>query len=318
MSCEALCVGMSVVDILATGVTELPEPGTTSMIRGVSLSIGGDALNEAAIIRRLGHSVGLITAVGDDACGAYIRHECEANGIDVSGIHVNSRYVTSASIVLIQEDGERSFLSRPDGSADHFGMEDVNFSILKPGLKVLSIGSLFTSRNFDLECAVPLLRRAKEIGAVTVADFVLNRKDGTLRELAEALRFLDYAIPSSSEALYYTGTATADDAARALLNYGVKNVVIKMGTDGALARNAERSWIVPAIPARTMDTTGAGDNFVGGFIAGLLEDRPLEECIEFAAATASISVESVGATSGVRSREQVLERWKHMERKDSK
>ena len=316
MNCEVLCVGMSVVDILAIGVSGFPEPGTTSMIRGVDMSLGGDAVNEANVIRCLGHRSGLMTAVGNDACGAYIRSQCEEKGIDTAGIHVNPSYVTSASVVLIQEDGERSFLSRPDGSADSFGSADVDLSLIQPGLKVLSIGSLFTSRDFDLNCAAKVLRRAKEVGAVTVADFVTNRKDGTLDEIQQVLAYLDYAIPSKGEALYYTGMDDVESAARAFLERGVKNVVVKLGTDGALALNAGGKWTVPAIPARTVDTTGAGDNFVGGFIVGLLEDRDLVGCMEFAAATASVSVEAVGAVSGVRSHEQVMNRLKQLERKD--
>ena len=101
-----------------------------------------------------------------------------------------------------------------------------------------------------------------------------------------------------------------NESSLTLLDCGVRNVIIKIGKRGCFIKNQEEAFIVPAFAdTQCLDTTGAGDNFASGFICGLLEGKGLKECAAFANCTASLSVESVGATTGVRNREQVEARY---------
>ena len=106
-----------------------------------------------------------------------------------------------------------------------------------------------------------------------------------------------------------------EEQADVFLSWGAKNVVIKLGEDGCLVRNANESFRTPIYKTRcVVDTTGAGDNFVASFLTGVLKGWDLKKCSEFAAAAGSICVEKVGATAAIESLEQVENRMKEQGR----
>ena len=95
------------------------------------------------------------------------------------------------------------------------------------------------------------------------------------------------------------------------LSYGVRNVVIKLGDRGCFVKNHSECGLIDAFPSEAVDTTGAGDNFAAGFIKGILQGWDIRECARFANAAGALAVRGIGATSGVRSMEQVLEYMKN-------
>jgi sugar/nucleoside kinase (ribokinase family) len=298
---------MSDDDVLARGVADLRFDGSTNFVQSVEMWAGGDALNEALTLAKLGHSVGLMTLVGEDVQGTFVLQECARYGVDTSATARSARYETTTTIVLIGQDGQRSFITPRGGTMEGYGIEHIDISHIRPGTRVLSLGSLFCSERLDADAAA-ILKKAKAVGAITVADFVPNRAGARFSDLGEVLAHLDYMIPSIEEAVLYTGKRDLDAIADECLGYGVKNVVIKMGADGAFAKSATERLIVPAYPAPiVVDTTGAGDNFVAGFISGLLHNQSLLDCLKFGSATASVSVRAMGANAGVQSFQQVQE-----------
>ena len=99
--------------------------------------------------------------------------------------------------------------------------------------------------------------------------------------------------------------------ADAFLAVGVRNVIIKAGTRGCFYKGEQGCFMEPALSVEpVVDTTGAGDNFVSGFIAGLLEGKPVRECCRFGTACSALSIQAAGAAAGVRSREQVEEMYR--------
>jgi sugar/nucleoside kinase (ribokinase family) len=302
---EVLCVGMALTDILAKGVQTIRFGGHTEFVETVSMSTGGDALNQAIVLSKLGHKPGLLSMVGSDAQGEYLINECKKNGVDVEGVVITEKFPTSTSVVLITADGERSFISQKQGTTiDEFCLSDIHFQQLMPGVRVVSIGSLFCGQKFDTQICI-LLEKAKKIGAYTVADTVPNKDKAGIEELKDVLPFLDYFIPSEEEALFYTGKKTVLEAAELFRNYGAGTVIIKQGKKGAFVLTGKGGFTVPAYPAEVVDTTGAGDNFVAGFISGLLRNQPLDICFEIAGITASIAIGSVGATTGIKNFDQI-------------
>jgi sugar/nucleoside kinase (ribokinase family) len=301
---EVLCVGMALTDILAKGVQTIRFGGHTEFVESVGMSTGGDALNQAIVLSKLGHKPGLLSMVGSDAQGEYIINECKKHGVDVDGVVISEQFPTTTSMVLITADGERSFISQKHGTIDEFCLSDIHFQQLMPGLRVVSIGSLFCSPKLDTQAA-KLLKKAKETGACTVADTVPNKDTAGIEGLKDALPLLDFFMPSKEEALFYTGKKTVPEAAELFKNCGVGVVIVKQGKEGVFVLTDKGGFTVPAYPAEVVDTTGAGDNFVAGFISGLLRNRPLDKCLEIAGITASIAIGSVGATTGIKNFEQV-------------
>jgi sugar/nucleoside kinase (ribokinase family) len=302
---EAICIGMAVTDILVRGVTAIPRQGATSTVQDISICTGGDAVNEAITLARLGHRVGLMALVGNDLQGDFVVRQCEKNGVDVSTVARTSKRPTATSIVLINEYGDRSFLSQPGTAMDEFSLDHVDLQQIRPGLKVLLVGSLFCGKSMHSEALRKVLEKAKAVGAMTVADFVSSPDTGGLESISQVLEQLDFAVPSKEEAFLYTGTEVLEQIAEEFFRFGVKNVVVKLGGEGIFVHTQTDHFRLGLYPAIAVDTTGAGDSFVAGFVSGLLRGEPVLECAKFGAATASIAIQSVGATTGVRALEQV-------------
>jgi sugar/nucleoside kinase (ribokinase family) len=165
---EVICIGMAVADILVRGASHFPESGTTSVVDGITICTGGDAVNEAITLSRLGHRVGLIALVGKDLQGDFVVGECQKNGVDVSGLARTLKHPTATSVVLINSLGERSFLSQPDSALDALALTDSDLERIKPGLKVLSVGSFFCGKNLHYGALASALKKAKDVGAATV------------------------------------------------------------------------------------------------------------------------------------------------------
>lgn len=272
-------------------------------------SVGGDALNEATIITRLGHKVKLVSCFGDDMIGSMILEHCKKNHVETEHLKLDKEKVTGINIGLICEDGERTFINNQSGSIWTFEPEDVDLDAVC-GSGILSFASIFNNPQLDLRLILPLFQKAKAQNMIICADMVGPKRGETLEDIKEALGYIDYFFPNYEEASRLTGKEDVEEVADELISLGVKNVLIKIGKKGCLVKNAQKSYIVPAYPkSDCIDTTGAGDNFASGFICGLLEGKSLRECAELANCTASIAVEAVGATDGVKDRAQVEARY---------
>ena len=167
------------------------------------------------------------------------------------------------------------------------------------GAKIVSLCSLLNEPLLDPENVNLAAGEAKRAGSIVCADVYTKPGIRTLAPYRDAFPFIDYFFPNEGEALQYTGASRAEDAAEVFLGMGAKNVVVKLGARGCLVRNAAECYTVPALPAkRVVDTTGAGDSFQAGFIAGLLEGRPLRECCGMGHAAARICIRHMGASTG--------------------
>lgn len=302
---DIICAGMVVVDVLVRGVSGLPPMGETGFVDSITLATGGDANNEAVALAKLGHAVGLIGMIGDDVQGQCVRDQCLRAGIETRGLFVKPGQATATGVVMIEAGGEHCFITPHARSHAELGPEHVDLSLIRPGLRALSIASLFTAERFDRLAVADLLRRAKAVGAITFADFVMDQQGYGLDDLAEIWPHLDYVLPSALEAQVFTGTSDPAGVAADFRRRGVKNVVLKRGTEGAVAFTDEGAFAVPAFRVDAVDTTGAGDNFVAGFIHGIVQGMAVPEALRFGSAVAALSVQAVGAGAGLRDLAQV-------------
>lgn len=302
---DVVCVGAAIVDIPLQPVTREIFDVDSNPVDRIAMTIGGDAINEATIINRLGHKVALVAMVGDDAAGATVLDHCEAEQIDNSFIKVRSDVDTSINVGLVTPDGERTFVTNRNGSLWKTTADDFDLSCLE-GAKLLSYASIFNNPLVDGPALVRIFQRAKDLGLIITADMINPRLGETLEDVREALSYLDYFFPNRDEAARLTGKEELNDIADTFLACGVKNVVIKNGTHGCFVKNAETCFETDAIHGiQPVDTIGAGDNFVAGFITAILDGKSLKECSKWANTTGNLSVRALGATAGVRNRQQV-------------
>lgn len=292
---EIIVVGAAIVDVIARPVTrDVFETGSAPM-EDICMTTGGDALNEALILAKMGKSVRLETIVGDDEAGKLIAEKCKENGLFIEERQKRKDIPTGINVVLVEENGERNFLTNPQGTLRALKVEDIRMPF-EEDAKILCFASIFVFPKIGVKELVRIFSEAKRQGMIVCADMTKRKKNETAEEMKEALSFVDYLLPNEEEACLLTGEEDAESAAERLLMAGVKNVIIKCGKRGCYVRNEEESYMVPAKKnVRCIDTTGAGDSFVAGFVCALSEGKTLRECAEFANECGARAVEVTGA-----------------------
>ena len=306
---DVICIGAAIVDIPLQPVSKNIFDIESYPIDRITMTIGGDAINEATIISRLGLKTALMSRIGKDVVGNFILEACQKEGIDTESLHVDEQVDTSINVGLVTEDGERTFVTNRNGSLWKLNIDDINFTRFKEA-RLLSLASIFNNPLLDGKSLVQIFQKAKEANMIICADVIKPRLGEKLEDIREALGYVDYFFPNYEEACMLTGEKELDVIADCFLRCGVKHVIVKTGKKGCFIKTEGNTIEVPAISGiQAIDTIGAGDNFAAGFITAILEEKELEECAQFANATASIAVQSVGATTGVTSREQVEKRF---------
>ena len=302
---DVICLGAAIVDIPLQPVSRDIFDIESYPVDRIAMTVGGDAMNEATIISRLGHKTGIISCVGDDAAGNFILGSCAKDHIDYEGIKMDPNIDTSMNVGLVTADGERTFVTNRNGSLWKTSIEHVDFDKMKQA-KILSLASIFNNPLLDGKTLVKIFKEAKKADMIICADMIKPRLGETLDDIREALSYVDYFFPNFEEACLMTGETEEEKVADVLFGCGVKNVIMKIGKRGCYIRNADGAMIVPAAKGITaIVTIGAGDNFASGFITGLLDGKDLRECGIYANCTAAVSVQYVGATTGVQNRQMV-------------
>lgn len=297
---RVVVMGSFVADV-AFRVDRLPAWGETRLGSAFALGPGGKGSNQAVAAARAGAQVSFISKLGRDAFGDMARVMYRAEGINAE--HVDEAQVaTGAAAILIDEArGENGIIVVP-GACFTLTPEEI-----ERAQDVIADANIFvTQLELPMAAVEHGLRLARSLGVPTL----LNPAPAS--ELPSHLFALcDYATPNESEAEALTGLPVtsvpeAERAADALLERGVRNVVITLGAQGALVRNAELSLHLPAYHAGPIvETTGAGDAFTGGFAVALAEGRGLLEAARFGCAVAAISVTRPGTAPSMPHRQEV-------------
>lgn len=312
MKYDFTIIGAGILDVLACPVDASVFRTGSSPARDIAVSFGGDALNEATILSRLGKNVQFMTVIGQDDAGAMILEHLKRSRIDADCVVQSAGFPTGINIVLVDGQGERSFITNPHSSLRMLAPEHIDPDRLALA-PILCFASIFVSPRFTPRDLSLLFRQAKEAGCTVCADMTKRKNKETLDDLSQVLPFVDYIFPNYEEARLISGKEDPDEIADAFLSRGVQCIVMKLGQKGCLVKTGAERHLIPAWPhTDCVDTTGAGDNFAAGFLYALSEGMSLADCARFANAAASVAVESVGAATGIRSAGQVLERFDRM------
>ena len=152
-----------------------------------------------------------------------------------------------------------------------------------------------------------VVSRAKEAGQLVLADTKLpNFRVLGLEDIRDSLKLIDIITPNEDEARHFTGKDEPEEMADVLLGYGVKHVIIKLGSKGCLLKNSKGTLRLQACNVQAVDATGAGDNFAAGFTSEILRGAAVEDALKFANACGAICTTATGAGTALKSREQVL------------
>lgn len=298
---SVLCVGQAVVDCITRGVEGDPLGMGKTRADSITLNLGGDAVNESFVLASRGRRAGLVCAVGDDLAGRFVMGEAVRRGLDTSGLSVVPGLVTPVANMFVKLDGSRSSVtSAASLLPGYIPSAQYIRECVQKGTRIVSFASLFRAPLDQPSVVCELIRAAHGSGAVVCADTKISTfRNMKLKELEPVLPMIDYIFPNEVEAAFLTGM-TGDDPygemADMLLDMGIGHVIIKTGEKGCYAASKEEHFEVPALKVPVVDTTGAGDNFVAGFMDGLLDGLSFRECCEEGIRTAADSVQHLGAT----------------------
>lgn len=304
---KVICLGNAVVDIIVKNGPDRTPDGMTQFSETINMYLGGDAVNEAVSMSALGNDIKLYTVIGDDALGDAFLAMIKAKGLSADGIVKDREHGTTATVVVVSDSGEHGCMTLKDGAAGTMRYSLDTFDIDFGDAKLLSVASLFWSKGQTDDDLKTLFAAAKENGLLIAADMVLDQSQMRLEDIAGALKYIDYLVPSLHEASYFTGKDTPEEIAREFHKRGVKTVVLKLGEKGVFASEGGKIYYVPTIADQVVDTLGGGDNFVAGFLTGILDGKGLLEALYFGSSTAAIAISQYGADGAVKSKKQVQE-----------
>ena len=302
---DLICVGMALVDSIIKGFD--PEPISASGFRAASgtLSVGGEAVNEAMCAGKLGVKTGIFCALGCDEAGSMIEGALARCGVDTTLILHPEDHATPVTTMFVNEDGTRRSITN---GAHRYNFHPERFTERFAGAKAIIMGSLFRAPFDDPEIVYSVVSAAKAAGEIVIADTKLpNFRFLTLDDLKDSLPLIDYITPNEDEARHFSGKEEPEAMADVFLEKGVKNIVIKLGGKGCFFKNAKEQFRLPAFPIKAVDATGAGDNFVAGFAFELLRGKSVEEALRFGSACGAICTTAVGAGTALKNRPQVEE-----------
>jgi sugar/nucleoside kinase (ribokinase family) len=299
---DVVCLGILVADAIARPVEGLPPRGSLELVDEITLHGGGCALNTASALARLGLRAAAVGKVGRDPFGDFLLGLLDARGVDRRGV-LRGHVATSASIVLVDAGGERTFLHLP-GANGHVRADELDPDVLYSG-RALHVAGALVMPELDGAPTAALLAEARARGLLTSLDTVWDAT-GRWERIAPSLAHLDLIAPSLAEGRAITGREDPADVAARLRESGVGTVALKLGAEGCYVSGDGFEGRLDAPRVSVVDGTGAGDAFVAGLLYGTLSGWPLEDAAALANASGALAVTAVGAVEGVRSLDETL------------
>ena len=280
--------------------SRMPTMGETLMGSGFKLGPGGKGSNQSVAIARSGGDVAFISKIGNDPFGEMALDIYASAGVH-SRVDVSDEYPSGAAFIFVDENtGNNAIIVYP-GAAGTIDNQQIDAN-----KDCIEGADVFVTQ---LEQPSPVteyaIKMAKNAGVTTIFNPApANAFDDSV------YGYCDFIIPNESEAEILVGfpVLTPDDAKKAgqiLCDRGAKTAIITLGENGIYIHNADISQHVPVIPADVVETTGAGDAFVGGFSTAIAEGKDILSAVMFGNATASIAVSRAGTAPAMPTRQEI-------------
>ena len=293
---DILVVGSLNADLVVR-TPRFPQPGETISGEDLQVIPGGKGSNQAVAAARLGTGVSMLGRVGKDNFGDYLLENLKTNKVDAKLVQ-RDEASTGTAVIIVDSNGQNSIVlsAGANGKVSSADVDAASFSDYKLLLLQLEI---------PIPAVLSAAKRAHEKGLRVI----LN--PAPAKQLPEELLALaDFLIPNETELNLLTGLpvhdlTSAEQAARTLLERGVKNVIVTLGSKGALIVTNEQVSPIESFKVDVVDTTAAGDAFIGGFATALLQDKLLEESVRYGCACGALAATKFGAQPSLPTKEDV-------------
>jgi sugar/nucleoside kinase (ribokinase family) len=291
---DVLVLGDANPDLVMSGETVVPAFGQAErLVDEARLVIGGSGAIFACGAAKLGLRVAFAGVVGDDMFGRYMCEQLQARGVDTSAVAVLSERATGVTVVLSGRE-DRAMLTFA-GTTGDLRRAVIDADLLSR-TRHIHVSSYFLQRALVPELP-DLFREARTGEATTSLDPNWDPSGSWDSGLMALIPEIDVFLPNEVEALSMARISTVDGAIARLRSSGAGTVVVKTAGQGSVGAQASDLIAVPALPTQVVDSTGAGDSFDAGFLAGFLGGEPLRRCLEIGNACGALSTRGIGGTS---------------------
>lgn len=303
-------VGICCFDAIGQTVDDFPPPGGLRLFDKLTMTTGGNAVNCSIALGKMGIACDAIVKVGNDSPGEFVINELKRYGVGIEGVIQARGIHTPFTFVCVLSGGQRSFF-HTQGANGTLSYDDINLDLVKRAKYCFVTGTMVMS-TFDGAETARLLKDAQAAGVKTLLDTVyVDNAPLALwhANILPCLPVLDYFIPSQPEARKITGLTQPSEMARWFQDRGCRNVVLKLDEAGAFCRDADgQETMVPAYRVdNVVDTTGAGDSWSAGFLAGLDLKMDMPDAARLGNATAAHCIMAPGASTGIVSLDKIRE-----------
>jgi ribokinase len=299
MNPEIFVIGSLNMDLVVR-TTRLPQAGETLAGSEFHLIPGGKGANQAVAASRSGANTHMIGCVGDDAFGEIMLESLRNANVDVNGVSRLNGISTGTATIIVEESGENRIIIIPGANGR------VTYNLVE--------------QKWDLIARSDMVILQYEIPLTTVHSIIKNCQQQNIPVLLnpapmypipmDILSALDTLVVNEAEAANLTeisigGLDSAKESARKILQSGVKTVIITLGENGAILLDNNGFIYHPGYKIPVVDTTAAGDTFVGGYAASINEGKSSTKALEYACAASAIAVTKLGAQTSIPSRDEV-------------
>ena len=299
---KVLVLGSINIDFVSF-VSRYPQPGETLVSNDFGIFQGGKGANQAIALAKLVVPTMMLGKVGKDVLSDFALSSLQESGVDITGISTIQKSSTGSASIWVNAQGQNSIVIYPGAN----GEVDEDFIIQHE--KFFDDASwLLTQFEIPLESILLALKFAKKHGLKTIMDPAPVRKISN----NDVWGLVDYLLPNEIELRELTHTENILKAIRILKYRGVKEVIVKLGKQGAGYEEKGTFNLFPAVPVeQVVDTTGAGDCFIAGFLYGMLQQEDIAQAIQVANLTASYSIQKKGAAISFPKKSEID--WKKLE-----
>lgn len=301
MSNKVTVVGSLNVDTTLR-IKRMPLPGETLAAADKTSAAGGKGANQAVAAARSGAKTAFVGQVGTDNGGEMMIKDLQDNGIDTTGIRENDQVGTGSAAILLDEDGQNSILVY-GGANQQLSVDDVVAAKQQIAVADFVIAQFETPQSATLKA----FQIAKANGVKTI----LN--PAPAQEIDPALlKLTDLIIPNETESASLTGIIITDEtsmlmSAAKYAQMGVRNLIITVGAKGAFYCTQDGYNFVPAFKVNAVDTTAAGDTFIGSLASQLKPDMSnIEKALVYAQRASSLAVQKMGALPSIPTHDEII------------
>jgi sugar/nucleoside kinase (ribokinase family) len=306
-------LGAHILDVLGRPVEAIPPGQGSARLAEIRATAAGTAAGTAVDLAKLGARVQVIGAVGDDLLGDIVAAAMARHGVDTSGLSRKSGVQTSATILPIRPNGERPALHVP-GATPLLELADVDLDRVRRS-RALLIGAPDALGPIVGDGLAQVVAAARAGGALVAVDVLHPGRPRDLDRLTGLLAATDWFLPNGDQLLALTGRNDLAAAIADVLALGTGGVAVTLGADGCLlgwrnGRNGPDGGApvpLPAIEVDVVDTTGCGDGFTAGMLAGLLLGAAPADAAWLGTACGSLVATGLGSDAGIENLGQVLD-----------